>query len=101
MTDAPITVTIMSSTIAPSDPIVWVAVTDDLWAASRGGDFVGTVERIENRFVAIDGRGAPVGVNGSLEGAQRRLESPAPLALGGRIRRRMPRPRVRRTAAAA
>jgi hypothetical protein len=98
----------MSTADEPSEPILWVAVTDDLWAASRRGDFVGTVERIENRFVAIDGRGAPVGVNGSLAGAKLRLEAgPADAAQRGpslvRRLRRPPlrRPRLRRSSSAA
>lgn len=90
------------SSAEPSEPIRWAAVTDDLWVASRGGDFVGTVERIENRFVAIDGRGAPVGVNGSLSGAQFRLEAqPADQAPGPSLVSRLRRPRVRRTSRAA
>jgi hypothetical protein len=55
--------------------IGWTSVTGDLWVAAAGGDFLGTIERIEDRFVAIDGRGAPLGVNGSLEGAKQRLEA--------------------------
>jgi hypothetical protein len=93
----------MSSADAPSDPILWAAVTDDLWVASRGGDFVGTVERIENRFVAVDGRGAPVGVNGSLSGAQFRLEArpTGRTQRGPSLVSRLRRPRVRRTSRAA
>ena len=59
----------------PSSPkaLAWVAVTDDLWVASQAGNFVGTVERVESRFVAIDGRGAPLGVNGDLDLAKARV----------------------------
>jgi hypothetical protein len=84
-------------------PIGWTSVTDDLWVAAAGGDFLGTIERIEDRFVAIDGRGVPLGVNGSLEGAKQRLEtvvlvgtgaSPAPRgpfrAIARRLRRGRP-----------
>lgn len=93
----------MSSATESSDPILWAAVTDDLWVASRGGDFVGTVERIENRFVALDGRGAPVGVNGSLDGARQRLETALSRTAqsGLPLVRRLRRPRLRRTTQAA
>lgn len=89
----------MSTASEPALPIQWAVVTDDLWVASRGGDFVGTIERIEERFVAVDGRGNPLGVNGSLAMAQLRLEAPAETARRmPSLVRRIRRPRFRRTA---
>jgi hypothetical protein len=52
----------------------WVQVTDELWVATAAGEFVGTVERIEDRFIAVDGYGTPIGVNGSLDGARTRFD---------------------------
>jgi len=52
----------------------WVQVTDELWVASASGEFVGTIERIEDRFIAVDGHGTPIGVNGSLAGAKARFD---------------------------
>jgi hypothetical protein len=60
----------------------WVQVTDELWVASTGGEFVGTIERVEDRYVAIDGHAQPIGVNGSLEGAKARFDDrPSDLGL--------------------
>jgi hypothetical protein len=78
----------------------WVQVTDELWVASTGGEFLGTIERIEDRYIAVDGHGTPIGVNGTLDGAKTRFDDlpddlglPAlrlgPLGrLGARLRRR-------------
>jgi len=52
----------------------WVQVTDELWVASSGGEFLGTIERVEDRYIAVDGHGAPIGVNGSLVGAKSRFD---------------------------
>jgi hypothetical protein len=65
----------MDDSRTPASPIAWTSVTGELWVAASGGDFLGTIERIEDRYVAIDGRGAPLGVNGSLDGAKQRLEA--------------------------
>jgi hypothetical protein len=63
---------------------VWVQVTDELWVAQSGGDFVGTIERIEDRYIAVDGHGTPIGVNGALEGAKARFDDlPSDLGLPG------------------
>lgn len=79
--------TIAADVPASRAVIEWVAVTDGLWVASAEGDFVGTIERVEERYVAVDGRGATMGVNGSLAGARARFD-PAALVPGRRRRSR-------------
>ncbi|MGN6325326.1 hypothetical protein [Pseudolysinimonas sp.] len=62
----------------------WVQVTEELWVASAGGEFVGTIERVEDRYIAVDGHGTPIGVNGALEGAKARFDDrPKELGLPG------------------
>lgn len=95
------------STSATTTTLAWAAATDALWVASSEGNFIGTVELVEDRYVALDGTGAPLGVNGSLEGAQERLlvhletapQPPASRSLAA-VARRMRR-RLRRTRATA
>jgi hypothetical protein len=85
----------------------WVQVTDELWVASAAGEFVGTIERIEDRYIAVDGHGTPIGVNGSLDGAKARFDDlPKDLGLPGlqlgplgRLSARMRRRRYTRLAA--
>lgn len=95
----------VSTPVTTPAPLLWAAVTDALWVASSGGDFVGTIELVEDRYVALDGTGSPIGVNGSLAGAKERiaahLES-APArpagrsfaAMARRVRRRLHRSRM-------
>jgi hypothetical protein len=80
--------------------LVWAAATDTLWVASSAGNFVGTIELIEERYVALDGTGSPIGVNGSLAGAKERIAahvetmpSIAPMRRFGAVARRMRRRR--------
>lgn len=63
----------MTSPVLTPAPLLWAAATDALWVASSEGNFVGTVELVEDRYVALDGTGAPIGVNGTLAGAQERI----------------------------
>jgi hypothetical protein len=77
----------MTDQLAPAvavDATAWVQVTDELWVASGGGVFVGTIERVEDRYIAVDGHGTPIGVNGSLDGAKDRFaDRPKDLGLPG------------------
>ncbi len=66
-----------ATTVGPS----WVQVTDGLRVASTADEFVGTVERIDERYIAVDGHGTPIGVNGSLDA--RRRGSPTCRATSG------------------
>lgn len=67
--------------------VTWVPVTESLWVASLDDNFVGTIECVEKRYVAVDGFGATIGVDRSLDAARARvaayLEAP-PAASGGR-----------------
>lgn len=60
----------------PATPTTWIQVSEDLWTANTGGDFVGTVERIGDRFLAVDDHGMPLGWSGTLGLAQARLSRP-------------------------
>jgi hypothetical protein len=92
-------VTSMVTPDASPAPLLWAAATDALWVASSGGNFVGTIELIEDRYVALDGTGAPLGVNGSLAGAKERVAAHfelapiAPVRRFGAVTRRMRRRR--------
>lgn len=61
------------STVAPSAPTVWVQVSDDLWTANTGGDFLGTVEKVGDRYLSVDDHGMPLGASLTLELAKLRL----------------------------
>jgi hypothetical protein len=86
----------VDAAIAPA--VSWAQVADDLWVGSADGNFVGRIELVEERYVAIDGRGDPLGVNGSLEMALLRFEGWQP-QLGVRTTPRFARLRRRFTRA--
>jgi len=54
---------------------MWVQVAEDLWTANTGGEFLGTVERVGDRYIAVDDHGMPVGSAATLELAKVRLVS--------------------------
>jgi hypothetical protein len=90
----------MTTPDLPRAPLLWAAATDALWVASSEGNFMGTIELIEERYVALDGTGAPLGVNGSLAGAKDRVAAHveamptiAPVRRFGAVARRMRRRR--------
>lgn len=60
---------------APALPrtCTWVQVSEDLWTANTGSDFIGTVERIGDRYLAVDDHGMPLGTSATLELAKLRL----------------------------
>jgi hypothetical protein len=52
---------------------VWTKVDEHFWTASRSGEFLGTVERVDGSYLAVDGFGEPIGVSTSLTDAQARV----------------------------
>jgi len=68
---------IPASPAAPSTRAAWNAVAEGLWAGTRDGEFVGTIEFVDGGFVTADHRGTRIGRSHSLAAAQRLLESPA------------------------
>jgi hypothetical protein len=61
---------------APSGP-TWSRVSPTLWVASVGGEFLGTVEQLGERFVGCDGRALELGTFADLETAKQRVLHPA------------------------
>lgn len=56
----------------------WSAVAEGLWAGTRDGDFLGTVEFVDGGFITSDQHGARIGRSHSLAAAQRLVDG-APL----------------------
>ncbi len=56
----------------------WVHVAEGLWAGTRDGEFLGTVEFTGGAFETSDHRGARVGRSHSLVAAQQLVDAPAP-----------------------
>jgi len=54
----------------------WSRVSPTLWVASDGGEFVGTVEQLDDGFVGCDHRALEVGTFGDLESAKRQVLHP-------------------------
>lgn len=54
----------------------WSAVTETLWAGTRGGTFLGTVEFIDGGFVTSDHQGERIGRSHSLVAAQKLVDGP-------------------------
>ena len=54
----------------------WALVADGLWAGTRDGDFLGTVEFVDGGFVTSDQHGARIGRSHSLASAQRLVDGP-------------------------
>jgi hypothetical protein len=55
----------------------WTLVGTHLWVASTRGEFIGTVEQIEESFVGCDGHAIEVGRFADLETAKRQVLHPA------------------------
>lgn len=55
----------------------WATVTDGLWAGTRDGEFLGTVEFIDGGFVTSNAQGARIGRSHSLAAAERLVDGPA------------------------
>jgi hypothetical protein len=94
----------MTEVLIPDDAIVsWTQPAEELWIASAEGHVVGRIELHEDRYVAIDGRGYPIGVNGDLETAKVRFDQggllAAPVTVLTRVRAGLRRTLRRPTAA--
>jgi hypothetical protein len=55
----------------------WTLVGRNLWVASTRGEFIGTVEQIDENFVGCDGHAIEVGRFADLETAKRQVLHPA------------------------
>jgi hypothetical protein len=54
----------------------WTAVAEGLWAGTRDGEFLGTVEFVDGGFETADEHGARIGRSHSLAAAQRLVDGP-------------------------
>ena len=65
-------------TAAPAmSGVRWALVAEGLWAGTRDGEFLGTVEFTGGAFETADARGTRVGRSHSLAAAQQLVDSPA------------------------
>ncbi|MBN9605815.1 MAG: hypothetical protein J0G30_04320 [Actinomycetales bacterium] len=69
-----------------ASPVAWAPADRGFWVASDADGFVGTVEEIGDRYVALDGFGIEIGRADSLLDAKALVASP--LGRGYRKRRR-------------
>ena len=63
-----------TTTFSPSDPLTWKQADDDVYVATRGGEFAGFVEFDGTTHLVRDQRGAELGTFASLDDAQGALE---------------------------
>ncbi len=63
---------------SPAAGIRWALVAEGLWAGTRNGEFLGTVEFTGGAFETSDHRGTRVGRSHSLAAAQQLVDAPAP-----------------------
>jgi len=74
----------MTTTIAPIDTTTasasanWALVSEGLWAGTRDGEFLGTIEFAHGGFQAADHHGTALGRSHSLAGAKRMLDCADP-----------------------
>ena len=80
----------MTTTLTPATPTVsaptssgtrWTSVAEGLWAGTRDGEFLGTVEFVDGGFETSDLRGTRIGRSHSLVAAQKLVDRPAPEAV--------------------
>lgn len=71
---------------ASASDVVWACVTRGFWTAHTDGDFLGTIEQVETRYVAADAYGNVVGVVGSLDVAKARVAQPPAYLAEDRLR---------------
>lgn len=57
--------------------VLWAPVAEGLWAGTRAGEFLGTVEFVDGAFETSDARGMRVGRSHSLAAAQQLVDTPA------------------------
>ncbi len=68
------------TTSAAVAPASWNLVSEGLWAGTRDGEFLGTVEFLRGGFHASDHHGTSLGRTHSLAAAKRMLDGPEPEA---------------------
>jgi hypothetical protein len=73
----------MTTTLLPPTSVApsahdtrWAPVAEGLWAGTRGGDFLGTVEFVDGGFETSDAHGTRIGRSHSLAAAQRLVDGP-------------------------
>lgn len=59
---------------APVESVMWMSPADGLWVAALGGEYLGMVEVVGERYVSTDERGENVGTFTDLMSAQVSLE---------------------------
>lgn len=64
-------------TMATAADTRWTAVAEGLWAGTRGGEFLGTVEFVDGGFETADAHGTRIGRSHSLAAAERLVDGPA------------------------
>lgn len=55
----------------------WTAVAEGLWAGTRDGEFLGTVEFVDGGFETADAQGVRIGRSHSLTAAERLVDGPS------------------------
>ena len=63
---------------AATSAATWALVSEGLWAGTRDGEFLGTIEFIHGRFEVADHHGTGLGRSHSLAGAKRMLDCADP-----------------------
>ena len=64
------TLELTSNDLAAPRELRWMSPEHGLWVASRDGEFLGMIERIDGRYKASDARGRSRGVHEGLAEAQ-------------------------------
>jgi hypothetical protein len=60
--------------VAQHPTVSWLAPASGVWVASRRGAHLGLVERMDGRYVAVDGRGRTVGAFDDLDAARHAVD---------------------------
>jgi len=66
-----------TTTTHPPEPLSWKQADDDVYVATRDGEFAGFVENDGSAHVVHDSRGADLGSFDTLDDARRALEGAA------------------------
>ena len=82
----------MSMEMAPPVPagVKWAHVEPTLWVASAQGEFLGSVERVDESFLASDGLALEVGTFSDLDSAKLGVLLPQQAERAGHSRRQLP-----------
>jgi hypothetical protein len=70
-------ITMSNTTTLPPEPLFWKQADEDVYVATRDGEFAGFVENDGSAHVVHDSRGADLGSFETLEDARRALEGAA------------------------